>query len=162
MTFCWTKRRSLVSKTILKHWLPTRAAIVVQTFSQRKYLEIAPLACLQKKWRKSPMLALASLLAKKRKKIGENPLLAACTHSFANLVHNQQQSSLLDRVEIFLCSTKWYILTPTAKTWLHWFWKVTSLYEWAKHSLYTTTLLSMDILNEGGGEERINWLISKE
>ena len=55
-----------------------------------------------KKWRKSPMLALASLLAKKRKKIGENPLLAACTHSFANLFHNQQQSSLLDRAGIFL------------------------------------------------------------
>ena len=116
-----------------------------------------------KKWRKSPTLALTSLLAKKRKKIGENPLLAACTHSFAILFHNQQQSSLLDRAEIFLCSTKWYILTPTTKTWLHWFWKVTSLYEWAKHSLYTSTLLSMDILNEGGGgEERINWLKSKE
>ena len=125
----------------------TRVAIVVQTFSQRKYLEIAPLACLQKNGENPPLLALASLLAKKREKIGENPLLAACTHSFANLLHNQQQSSLLDRVGIFLCSTKWYILTPTAKTWLHRFWKVTSLYEWAKHSFYTSTLLSMDILN---------------
>ena len=61
----------------------TRVAIVVQTFSQRKYLEIArSLVC--KKMEKIPcwLLALAFLLAKKRKKIGENPLLA-CWHLLA-------------------------------------------------------------------------------
>ena len=61
----------------------TRAAIVVQTFSQRKYLEIAPLACLQKKWRKSPCFACTRFLAckKEREKLEKIPCwLLALTH----------------------------------------------------------------------------------
>ena len=57
----------------------TRAAIVVQTFSQRKYLEIAPLACLQKNGENPP--CSLPCLQKRERKLEKIPCwLLALTH----------------------------------------------------------------------------------